>query len=149
MSRSSLNDAVDHRCALTPREQEVAEALGAGLAYKDIARRLNITPATVASHAKAISRKGGYAVHVEVVPDELQVKRIQRRLSELTARELRVARAIAAGTARESIAQDLGISINTVRSHVRSILAKLGVATAKRLRGPLAHALRASGNEER
>ncbi len=42
---------------LTPREQEVLRLLARGYAYKEIARRLTISPKTVESHASAVLRK--------------------------------------------------------------------------------------------
>jgi len=48
-------------------------------------------------------------------------------LRHLTARETEVLRALAAGDSTAGIAEQLGISPMTVQSHVKSILAKLGV----------------------
>ncbi len=47
---------------------------------------------------------------------------------QLTARELEVLRRIVAGRANKEIASDLGISETTVKTHVNSLLGKLGVA---------------------
>lgn len=47
---------------------------------------------------------------------------------ELTARELRVLERIVAGRANKEIATDLNISETTVKSHVNSLLGKMGVA---------------------
>jgi DNA-binding NarL/FixJ family response regulator len=49
------------------------------------------------------------------------------QLRRLTPRESDVLRGLAAGQTAEAIASDLGISPLTVQSHVKSILAKLGV----------------------
>ena len=46
---------------------------------------------------------------------------------ELTARELGVLERIVAGRANKEIADDLNISEATVKSHVNSLLGKLGV----------------------
>ncbi len=48
-------------------------------------------------------------------------------LGRLTARETQILRALAAGESTASVATKLGISPLTVQSHVKSILAKLGV----------------------
>jgi DNA-binding NarL/FixJ family response regulator len=45
----------------------------------------------------------------------------------LTARELEVLRLLARGLANKRVALELGISERTVKTHVSSILAKLGV----------------------
>ncbi|MBD3941139.1 response regulator transcription factor [Microbacterium sp. NEAU-LLC] len=48
-------------------------------------------------------------------------------LSGLSAREQEVARALAAGASNGAIAHELFLSENTVKSHVKAILAKLGL----------------------
>jgi DNA-binding CsgD family transcriptional regulator len=59
----------------------------------------------------------------------------------LTGREREVSRAVALGRSNQSIAKELGISLHTVKDHVKSILAKTRCATrselAARLRGVL------------
>ncbi len=45
--------------ALTPREIDVVRALADGLACKAIAKRLQMSPATVADHKKHVFRKLG------------------------------------------------------------------------------------------
>jgi two-component system, NarL family, response regulator LiaR len=52
----------------------------------------------------------------------------QSGLEELTARELEVLRLLARGQENSEIAAELGISSPTVKNHVSSILAKLGVS---------------------
>jgi DNA-binding NarL/FixJ family response regulator len=51
----------------------------------------------------------------------------QARLDSLTAREAQILRALADGRGTDEIAAMLGISRMTVQSHVKSILAKLGL----------------------
>ena len=51
-------------------------------------------------------------------------------LTSLTAREAQVLRAMSSGASRQEIADQLGISPNTVRTHMQSILTKLNVHTA-------------------
>jgi DNA-binding CsgD family transcriptional regulator len=50
---------------------------------------------------------------------------VRRQISSLTARELEVIELIAAGKTNAEIAADLFLSQHTVRSHVKSVLAKL------------------------
>lgn len=50
-----------------------------------------------------------------------------RLLKRLTPRETEILQAIAAGDSTSQVAENLGISALTVQSHVKSILAKLGV----------------------
>jgi DNA-binding CsgD family transcriptional regulator len=47
-------------------------------------------------------------------------------LFDLTPAEARVARSLASGKTVEDIASDGGVSLNTVRTHVRGVLAKTG-----------------------
>jgi DNA-binding NarL/FixJ family response regulator len=51
----------------------------------------------------------------------------EQRVARLTPRETQVLQALAAGQTAAQIAASLGISASTVQSHVKSILAKLGV----------------------
>ncbi|MGY1671020.1 response regulator transcription factor [Geodermatophilus sp. SYSU D00710] len=51
-------------------------------------------------------------------------------LTLLTSREIQVLRAMTRGLPRYEIAAELGISLNTVRTHVQGILAKLDVNTS-------------------
>ena len=63
------------------------------------------------------------------IPAEIAEKLAERMAwQELTARELRVLQRIVAGRANKEIAADLNISETTVKSHVNSLLGKLGVA---------------------
>lgn len=62
------------------------------------------------------------------VPSSIAEKLAQRiGLQDLTARELEVLERIVAGRANKEIANDLNISEATVKSHVNSLLGKLGV----------------------
>jgi two-component system NarL family response regulator len=72
-----------------------------------------------------------HAVHAgrTCVPAQIAEKLAERMSTqELTARELRVLERIVAGRANKEIATDLKISETTVKSHVNSLLGKLGVA---------------------
>ena len=63
------------------------------------------------------------------VPPSIAEKLAQRvGAQELTARELGVLERIVAGRANKEIASDLHISEATVKSHINSLLGKLGVA---------------------
>ncbi|MBO0730996.1 MAG: response regulator transcription factor, partial [Acidimicrobiaceae bacterium] len=46
----------------------------------------------------------------------------------LTSRELEVLRMLAAGRANKAIAQELVVSVDTVKTHVGHVLGKLGAA---------------------
>jgi DNA-binding NarL/FixJ family response regulator len=70
-------------------------------------------------------------LHPELVAGLVQrLDRTQRHASDdLTARELEVLNLLASGLGNAALAEKLGVSINTVRHHVQSILNKLGVHT--------------------
>jgi RNA polymerase sigma factor (sigma-70 family) len=76
------------------------------------------------------------------IPDEVLEPLLHRLLDEtkaaaastavlatLTAREREVLRSLAQGTSRQEIARRLGLSANTVRTHLRHVMEKLGVTS--------------------
>jgi two-component system, NarL family, response regulator DevR len=75
--------------------------------------------------------KGSAHLHPELVAGLVQrLNRSQRRATDnLTARELEVLGLLASGLGNAALAERLGVSVNTVRHHVQSILNKLGVHT--------------------
>jgi DNA-binding NarL/FixJ family response regulator len=57
-----------------------------------------------------------------------RVRQDSRRVPfELTPREVQIVAAFSRGCTNQEIADELGISVNTVRNHVQNLLAKLGV----------------------
>lgn len=54
---------------------------------------------------------------------------LKRCMAQLTARERQVLRALSEGESAEVIARELFLSIGTIRSHIQSILGKLGVSS--------------------
>lgn len=54
-------------------------------------------------------------------------RELERRAERLTPRELQILERMARGTSSEGIAQDLGVSRHTLRTHVQNILTKLAV----------------------
>lgn len=69
---------------------------------------------------------------VRLLLDEQDRRREHERLlASLTPRERAVLNCLAEGTAhRDAIARQLGLSVNTVRTHLQNIMAKLGVHSA-------------------
>jgi pimeloyl-ACP methyl ester carboxylesterase/DNA-binding CsgD family transcriptional regulator len=61
-------------------------------------------------------------------PSESEAHQTGRTQERLSARELEVLRLLAAGRSNQQIADELVISLNTVRRHVSNILAKTGAA---------------------
>ena len=61
------------------------------------------------------------------VPPEIAVEMAEHHADDaLTEREIEVLREVAAGNANKVVALHLGVSEETVKAHMRSILAKLG-----------------------
>jgi DNA-binding NarL/FixJ family response regulator len=58
---------------------------------------------------------------------QVQRNEHQRRVGRLTPRELAVLECLVAGLDRESVAKQLRLTLNTVRTHVQNCYAKLGV----------------------
>lgn len=52
---------------LTPREKQVADLLARGLSEKEIAERLNISPATVNNHTRNIRERFGLNKNSEII----------------------------------------------------------------------------------
>jgi len=71
---------------------------------------------------------GGSALDPEVVSRLLAASQSDSRLAHLTAREREVLELMAQGWTNAGIARRLWLTERTVESHVRSILAKLGVS---------------------
>jgi DNA-binding NarL/FixJ family response regulator len=71
---------------------------------------------------------GGSALDPEVVSRLLAASQSDSRLAHLTAREREVLELVAQGWTNAGIARRLWLTERTVESHVRSILAKLGVS---------------------
>lgn len=124
---------------LTEREREVLRRLTEGESNRQIAKHLAITPSTARSHTQNVLTKLGVQSRVQAMaradPARIatgafipQPEPGQRDpISLLTRREREVLACMAEGLTRTSIAARLALSPHTVRTHVRNILAKLGV----------------------
>ena len=123
--------------SLTGREREVLRRLADGESNRQIARSLSITPSTARTHTQNVLTKLGVqsrllamasALPAPVsVPELMPEPKSRDPISSLTRREREVLACLAEGLTRASIAARLNVSPNTVRTHVRNILAKLQV----------------------
>jgi DNA-binding CsgD family transcriptional regulator len=59
--------------------------------------------------------------------------RLAKQTASLTTRERQIVAQLLAGSRSTLIAEDLGISVNTVRNHLKSIFRKLGVRSQEQL----------------
>jgi DNA-binding CsgD family transcriptional regulator len=122
---------------LTERERAVLGRLAEGESNRQIAKNLAITPSTARTHTRNVLSKLGVSsrvlaiasTHPAHVPGPALAPGPESGdpISSLTRREREVLGCMAEGLARASIAARLNVSPNTVRTHVRNILAKLAV----------------------
>lgn len=67
-----------------------------------------------------------------------QATSISDELSPLTRREIETARLVSQGLSNKEIAQELHVSVATIKNHVHSVLHKLGVSRRSQVAGQLA-----------
>jgi len=117
--------------ALTPREREVLRRIGEGESTRQMALDLRISPATVHTHVRAVLLKLGVRSRAQAAAVVAPVPLARHTpFDALTRRESEVLRCMAAGLPRVVIAERLAMSPNTVRTHARNVLAKLGVRSS-------------------
>jgi len=81
-------------------------------------------------------------ISIEAVPIRQKQSGAGRAQFEFTPAEMRVAELVARGETPREIATALGLSIHTVRSHVKRLLAKTGVHSQSKLVYELSHRAR-------
>lgn len=121
--------------SLTAREREVLQRLVQGESNRQIARALAIAPSTARTHTQNVLMKLGVRSRVQAAslvepvapPGAALIGRAGASAGALTHREREVLAGMVTGASRTSIAARLNLSPHTVRTHVRRILAKLGV----------------------
>lgn len=91
-------------CALLPKDGELAEMM----------------------HALRTARGGGFVVHPRLLKTLVSGDGRAQPMPPLTQREQDVLQMLAAGLEANAIARELGISLNTCRGYVKSLLTKLG-----------------------
>ena len=133
-------------CSITDDEETAVKALRAG-AVGYVRKDLDIGPLTRALHGAlageaAISRQLGMRLIEELYRQSDPGPRMRPAGGELTGREWQVLDLLIDGAGTADIADTLGLAVETVRSHIKHVLRKLGVRTrseaveiARRLRG--------------
>jgi DNA-binding NarL/FixJ family response regulator len=102
----------------------LADALEVG------ARGFVLKDAPLQDLVRAVERVAGGDAYVDPVLAGMLVGATTRsQLPTLTQRELEVLRLLADGLANEAIGAELGISVETVRTHIRNAMAKLDADT--------------------
>jgi DNA-binding NarL/FixJ family response regulator len=97
--------AAANACALLPKDGDLPDMLA----------------------ALRTARRGGFAVHPQLLRRLVGRAEVPApRRPPLTQREQEVLQMLAAGLEARMIAQEIGISLNTCRGYVKSLLAKLG-----------------------
>lgn len=74
-----------------------------------------------------VSRDGTGAVLLDAIRAAGRTNAASSSIATLTAREMEILRLMQHGVSNKTISRDLGIGLSTVKNHVHSILAKLGV----------------------
>ena len=133
-------------CSITDDDDTAVRALRAG-AVGYVRKDLDIGPLTRALHGAlageaAISRTLGMRLIEELYRQSEPGPRLRPAGGELTGREWQVLDLLIDGAGTADIAGTLGLAVETVRSHIKHVLRKLGVRTrseaveiARRLRG--------------
>lgn len=94
----------------------------------DIDTVIRVTRHASDTHA-ALSRDDRYRLEDELRAYRSRMRESRRPLARLTPREIEVLRNLTDGYRAKEIAQRLDVSLCTVRSHIKSILAELGVSS--------------------
>ncbi|HEY1775099.1 MAG TPA: response regulator transcription factor [Solirubrobacteraceae bacterium] len=144
--RRQLPDTRMVFCSITDDEDTAVKALRAG-AVGFVSKDLEIGPLTRALQGAlvgeaAITRQLGMRLIDELYRQSEPGPRLRPAGGELTAREWQVLDLLIDGAGTTDIAESLGLAVETVRSHIKHVLRKLGVRTrqeaveiARRLRG--------------
>ena len=76
-----------------------------------------------------------YAALLEASRTYMGVNELRMAPARLTAQELRVANLVAAGMSNMEIAEALHVSVHTVKTHVKTVLAKLSIRSRWQMAG--------------
>lgn len=126
-------DGAARMTRLTMREREVLRRITDGQSTSQIAKDLAIASSTARTHANNVLLKLGARSRIQAAatasppPPPIVGPAEPDPLSALTRREREVLACMVEGLPQAAIAERLCLSPNTVRTHARNILSKLGV----------------------
>jgi len=120
-SQDGLAEAASARAPLAVVPVALADPAGVGML---VAYLFDGSSAAGAPESPGRTAAGSTALPASI-PDAASATRV----GTLSPREKEVLRHVAAGARSEQIAEDLGISLHTVRNHVRGLRTKLGART--------------------
>ncbi len=121
------------------RDAAIVRSIPIGATESEPPLILHLTPIRRAAH-DIFGNAHWIAVVTPVTPGPLPEADLLQGLFDLTAAEARVARLIAAGATADEISVRNAVSINTVRTQIRSVLAKTGLGRQADLVAMLASA---------
>jgi two-component system nitrate/nitrite response regulator NarL len=117
---------------MSDAREDIAEALrlGAqGYLLKDMEPPAIVDAVRRASQGELVMAPGVASKLGEILRDESPGSEAEGALKQLTGRERQILAHVAAGMSNKAIARALGISHDTVKLHVRHVLAKLSLAS--------------------
>jgi DNA-binding NarL/FixJ family response regulator len=121
---------------LNEREREILTLMLQGRTLSRIGGELGLSTSGIKYHAHSLYRKLGVnsrdELHSLIEDTSLAPNKVDAEAG-LTAREWEVARLLASGMTLNAIAAELVISLNTAKSHVRTIYSKLGIHSKQEL----------------
>lgn len=142
---SSVEEVIKQACLLVPSVVVIDFAMSESFSALPIIRTPQIggvvvlgipeIPASIiaclpSSILGYVSRDGSVAVLLDAIRAAGHTREIQHSVSidELTVREMEILKLMQQGLSNKAISRHLGIGLSTVKNHVHSILAKLGVS---------------------
>jgi two-component system nitrate/nitrite response regulator NarL len=117
---------------MSDAREDLGEALRLGVQgylLKDMEPAAIVDAIRRAAHGELVMAPGIASRLGEILRDETPPGETEGALRQLTGRERQILAHVAAGMSNKAIARALGISHDTVKLHVRHVLAKLSLAS--------------------
>jgi two-component system nitrate/nitrite response regulator NarL len=117
---------------MSDAREDLAESLRLGVQgylLKDMEPTAIVDAIRRAAQGELVMAPGVASKLGDILRDDAAVTEAEHALKQLTGRERQILAHVAAGESNKAIARALGISHDTVKLHVRHVLAKLSVAS--------------------